>query len=301
MTNTTAIQSLVSNLVQGGSNALFDYASTSPASILKDITGKTSTEIISELTEAGVNSSTISEISSNISQANVTTLLVSLFQKYTLYASNVNSGNSTIAGGSNNDLIINVDDIASSLTGNSGNDLLLNAGSATSTLTGGEGDDVLANLSTADSTLDGGNGSDLLIGISTGTSTLKGGSGTDTLINFGSAAKLYGQDGADVLIGWDGNDTLVGGSSNDTLTGGGGADTFELTANFNLFNWSTSGSDVIKDFNASEGDKIKINTNIPLSNLLTFNSSTSQLYFGTKVVATLEGVTSFNTSSVQLV
>lgn len=194
MTNTTAIQSLVSNLVQGGPNALFDYASTSPASILKDITGKTSTEIISELTEAGVNSSTLSEISSNISLANVTSLLSSLFQKYSLYDSNVNRGNSTIAGGSNNDLIIN-----------------------------------------------------------------------------------------------------------DTLTGGGGADTFELTANFNLFNWSTSGSDVIKDFNASEGDKIKINTNLPLSNLLTFNSSTSQLYFGTKVVATLEGITSFNTSNVQLV
>ena len=71
-----------------------------------------------------------------------------------------------------------------------------------------------------------------------------------------------GQDGNDVLIGGAGNDQLTagagddilsGGLGNDTLIGGEGADTFR----FDFLLRSTSGSDIITDFSAAEGDKIQ--------------------------------------------
>jgi len=67
-----------------------------------------------------------------------------------------------------------------------------------------------------------------------------------------------------------------------------------------------SGIDAIKDFNASQGDIIQIDTNssssaATLRSNLSFNASTGQLSFAGNVVATLEGVTSFNTSNVQFI
>ena len=59
---------------------------------------------------------------------------------------------------------------------------------------------------------------------------------------------MDGGSGNDKLYGYWGNDTLIGGSGNDTLDGGDGADIFQFSFD--------DGQDIIKDFNASEGDKI---------------------------------------------
>ncbi|WP_264196348.1 calcium-binding protein [Microseira wollei] len=340
MTNTTAIQNLVNDLVKvNGIFGLYSYASAvDPATVLNNLTSKTSDELLDYLEQACVSSTTISNFENIFSQSNGTSLLTSLLSTYNGgFSYNINQGNSNLTGSTGNDLIVNIDDITGSLTGNAGNDLLLNASSASSTLKGGDGDDVLANLSTASSTLEGGSGNDLLVSISTATSTLNGDAGNDTLINLGYNAQMSGGDGADVLVGWDGNDTLTGGngadnlsggagadkltggSGNDTVTGGGGADTFQFSAEYGITSWqkigffkfpikfgwqNRSGIDVIKDFNASQGDIIEIDTNssssaATLRSNLSFNASTGQLSFAGNVVATLEGVTSFNTSSVQ--
>ncbi|WP_374289762.1 VWA domain-containing protein [Desulfovibrio desulfuricans] len=72
--------------------------------------------------------------------------------------------------------------------------------------------------------------------------------GDDTLIGGNGDDILFGQGGADKLDGGAGHDLLVGGSGNDVLTGGDGADVF-------LFH-PGSGSDIISDYNAAQGDVI---------------------------------------------
>jgi surface adhesion protein len=62
---------------------------------------------------------------------------------------------------------------------------------------------------------------------------------------------LDGGKGNDILLGGTGNDTLIGGQGNDILIGGSGADTFVWKA-------GDTGNDVIKDFNANEGDRIDL-------------------------------------------
>lgn len=62
---------------------------------------------------------------------------------------------------------------------------------------------------------------------------------------------LDGGKGNDILLGGTGNDTLIGGPGNDILIGGSGADTFVWKA-------GDIGNDVIKDFKASEGDRIDL-------------------------------------------
>ena len=66
---------------------------------------------------------------------------------------------------------------------------------------------------------------------------------------------ITGNTGANTLSGLDGNDTLIGGGGNDNLTGGIGADHF-------VFNSTSSGIDVISDFNelnggGEEGDALR--------------------------------------------
>ncbi|QTF57223.1 retention module-containing protein [Stutzerimonas frequens] len=95
-------------------------------------------------------------------------------------------------------------------------------GSASSSHTGAAGNDYLS----------GGAGDDLLYGLQ-GNDTLGGGTGND------------------LLVGGAGDDILIGGLGNDQLNGGGGADTFAWKA-------GDLGNDVIKDFNASEGDRIDL-------------------------------------------
>src|SRR5687767_10869786 len=63
------------------------------------------------------------------------------------------------------------------------------------------------------------------------------------------ADRLAGTDSGDTIEGGRGDDALDGAAGNDTLTGGTGADTFILR--------SGGGHDVVTDFNASAGDRVK--------------------------------------------
>ncbi|WP_338476135.1 retention module-containing protein [Pseudomonas khavaziana] len=81
--------------------------------------------------------------------------------------------------------------------------------------------------------------------------TLLGGAGDDILFGQGGNDLLDGGKGNDILLGGTGNDTLIGGQGNDILIGGSGADTFVWKA-------GDFGNDVIKDFKASEGDRIDL-------------------------------------------
>lgn len=84
-----------------------------------------------------------------------------------------------------------------------------------------------------------------------GNDTLLGGAGNDIIFGQGGNDLLDGGKGNDILLGGTGNDTLIGGSGNDILIGGSGADTFVWKA-------GDTGNDVIKDFKASEGDRIDL-------------------------------------------
>ncbi|MFA7946372.1 retention module-containing protein [Pseudomonas brenneri] len=88
-------------------------------------------------------------------------------------------------------------------------------------------------------------------GAKDGNDTLLGGSGDDILFGQGGNDYLDGGKGNDILLGGTGNDTLIGGKGNDILIGGTGADTFVWSA-------GDTGNDVIKDFKASEGDRIDL-------------------------------------------
>ncbi|MVW90258.1 tandem-95 repeat protein, partial [Pseudomonas sp. PB101] len=97
-------------------------------------------------------------------------------------------------------------------------------------------------------------------GAQDGADTLLGNAGNDIIFGQGGDDKLYGGAGNDILLGGtgndlldggDGNDLLLGGKGNDILTGGSGGDTFVWKA-------GDTGSDVIKDFKASEGDRIDL-------------------------------------------
>ncbi len=80
-----------------------------------------------------------------------------------------------------------------------------------------------------------------------GDDDITAGGGNDTI--FGGGAD------DDSIDGGDGNDTINGGTGRDDLTGGKGADIFK----YYLANESTvAGFDRIRDFNASEGDKIDL-------------------------------------------
>ncbi|AMT86657.1 MULTISPECIES: LapA family giant adhesin [Pseudomonas] len=84
-----------------------------------------------------------------------------------------------------------------------------------------------------------------------GNDTLLGGAGNDILFGSGGTDLLDGGKGNDILLGGTGNDTLIGGQGNDILIGGSGGDTF-------VWKSGDTGSDVIKDFKASEGDRIDL-------------------------------------------
>ena len=176
------------------------------------------------------------------------------------------SGNDVLNGGDGNDTLDGLEG-ADTLIGESGHDLLT-GGYGNDTLNGGDGND----------TLDGAKGADTLIGES-GHDVLNGGGGNDTLTGGSGHDLLTGGSGRDTLTGSDGNDTLIGGSDSDTLTGGEGADIFSFSfpfsqsqnVNFKILGVSENSIiglpstpksapriDTIEDFNALEGDKIKI-------------------------------------------
>ncbi len=84
-----------------------------------------------------------------------------------------------------------------------------------------------------------------------GDDVILGSNGVDTLTGHAGNDHLEGKGGNDTLYGNAGNDILIGGEGDDILFGGTGADTF-------VWNAGDIGKDVIKDFNAAEGDKIDL-------------------------------------------
>lgn len=78
--------------------------------------------------------------------------------------------------------------------------------------------------------------------------SLSGGAGNDTLSGLG---------GIDNIFGYAGDDVLIGGAGNDNLTGGTGADQFRFEGGSGvtaLDHAASLGTDIINDYNASEGD-----------------------------------------------
>ena len=112
--------------------------------------------------------------------------------------------------------------------------------------------------------------------------TLLGGAGDDILFGQGGNDLLDGGKGNDILLGGTGNDTLIGGQGNDILIGGSGADTFVWKA-------GDIGNDVIKDFKASEGDRID------LRDLL--KGETDSTIDNYLKITTVEGVSTLQVSS----
>ncbi|MET0844879.1 MAG: retention module-containing protein [Pseudomonas sp.] len=115
-----------------------------------------------------------------------------------------------------------------------------------------------------------------------GNDTLLGGAGNDILFGQGGNDLLDGGKGNDILLGGSGKDSLMGGQGNDILIGGSGADTFVWKA-------GDSGSDVIKDFKASEGDRID------LRDLL--QGETGSTIDNFLKISTVDGVSSLQVSS----
>ena len=159
------------------------------------------------------------------------------------------AGDDTIDGGSGDDTI----------RGRRGDDTI-NGGSGDDELRGNRGDDAISG-SGGDDTLHGGKGDDTIYGDEgndtlngkAGDDTLYGGAGDDTFYGSKGDDTLYGGAGDDELRGNKGDDTLSGGAGDDTLTGGKGADIFVL-------NTDATGTDTITDFNANDGDKIRVET-----------------------------------------
>lgn len=71
---------------------------------------------------------------------------------------------------------------------------------------------------------------------------------------------MFGGSGDDLLLGGSGNDDLRGGRESDTLVGGSGIDSLKGASGDDDFLFETFSSevDIIRDFDASEGDKIVI-------------------------------------------
>jgi Ca2+-binding RTX toxin-like protein len=136
------------------------------------------------------------------------------------------SGSAVLRGGDGNDSIVAGSGF-SDINGNVGDDTIAGA-SGNNWLLGGQGNDLVT----------GGGGNDFING-NLGNDTLDGGLGNDTVL---------GGQGSDVLAGGAGADYLSGDRGDDTLTGGPGADTFH--------SFGATGTDVITDFNASEGDRL---------------------------------------------
>lgn len=128
-------------------------------------------------------------------------------------------GNDSISGGASFD----------NIQGNMGND----------TETAGAGDDWVLGGKDNDS-LSGGAGADTVNG-NLGNDTVDGGDGADV---------VRGGQGDDVVSGGAGADLVTGDLGADTLTGGAGADTF--------YAFPGAGIDRVLDFNAAEGDRIRL-------------------------------------------
>ncbi|MBR8829518.1 MAG: hypothetical protein DSM107014_16750 [Gomphosphaeria aponina SAG 52.96 = DSM 107014] len=109
--------------------------------------------------------------------------------------------------------------------------------------------------------------------------SLTGNSGNNILDGAAGNDIMAGGGGNDNLLGGDGNDQLTGSAGNDILTGGAGADWF-------IFNATTDRLDTITDFNASQGDRIRISASGFAGGLVPGALPSSQFVIGTAATNT---------------
>lgn len=223
--------------------------------------------------------------------------------------SNLGFGKATINGGEGNDIISNISRLASTVSGGEGQDWILNIGTNSNRLFGGADNDVIVNIGSDRNRIKGDDGNDTIINFGEDDNRLIGGKGDDLIVHIGGDAKLIGGGGKDVLIGGLGDDELVGGGGSDVLLGGGGADTFTLGLKVNDtgagFEVLSSGADTIADFYASESDIIALEVrgtgaSQVTGSTLNFNTATGELSFDGTTLATMSGVSSFDTNAVQV-
>jgi peptidyl-prolyl cis-trans isomerase B (cyclophilin B) len=169
-----------------------------------------------------------------------------------------------VAGSGNNGIVGSPTDDA--INGSQGND----------TLTGEAGDDFLR----------GGKGNDSISG-GVGDDIINGNLGDDIINDDAGNDFLRGGPGNDILIGGDGNDFVVGDSGRDSLTGGPGADTFVPSTGENLA--LERASDIIVDFNPSEGDRIGLTSNLSNTSF-TQSGSNTLIQFGGVTLAVVQNV-----------
>ena len=136
----------------------------------------------------------------------------------------------------------------------------------TDTLVGGSGDDTIEGGQTTEDLRDmifggggndyinGGYGNDNLNG-GLGRDTVDGGFGADTVIGNEGNDQLSGGALGDNLFGNAGDDFMNGGFGYDRVNGGDGTDTFYHLGVYN------HGSDWIQDYDAAEGDVLRIGRN----------------------------------------
>lgn len=235
-----------------------------------------------------------------------------------------------ISGGGNDHVFAGETAVAVEVNGGVGNDALsgsafndtLRGDAGDDTLFGGEGDDVLVG-GAGDNMLFGGDGNDRLYVDTATVARLDGDAGDDTVYAryaggvtldlsgsiehfIGSAGddsvtaagsyfpvELNGGNGNDRLVGSHGNDTLLGGNGNDTLLGGDGDDLLVGGAGADVFDFSTSnGNDILKDFNAAQGDRIglTVNQTYTLDANARGDAVLSVHGFGTSALVTFTGV-----------
>ncbi len=118
-----------------------------------------------------------------------------------------------------------------------------------------------------DDAIQGGPGSDLVAG-GRGNDTVRGGQDADQVAGGVGDDLLYGGNADDLIFGDPGRDQMFGGLGNDTLWGGAGADLLRGGQGNNAYFGDTgadtvelnraTGQDIMSDFNAAEGDRIRL-------------------------------------------
>jgi serralysin len=156
------------------------------------------------------------------------------------------AGNDSVSAGAGNDT---VQDLSGSnyLRGDDGNDSIV----------GGLGfDDINGNM--GNDTCVGGVGHDWVVG-GRDNDLLFGQAGDDVVLGNLGDDTCDGGAGADILRGGQANDSLSGGADSDFLSGDRGDDTISGGAGADVFHsFPEAGIDRILDFNAAEGDVLRI-------------------------------------------
>ena len=188
-----------------------------------------------------------------------------------------------VAGSTAPQAMSGVDLKGSMLRGSDGEDTLVGAGgnhelyggAGSDSISGGEGRGYLRGEDGADTIAGGadfddmhGNTGDDSLSAGGGDDWVVGGQGDDRLAGDGDDDLVYGNigndsasggAGNDIVRGGQGNDTISGGDSDDWLSGDRGSDVVYGGAGADIFHFfAEAGADVVKDFNAAEGDRIQL-------------------------------------------